>query len=148
VEKVLAAGGIVPHEFFLNLMLPYFSQEKLRNKPLILSAVGRAKGEEATILHATERSGHPLKAVIVLELDESVVWKRFDIAMLDRDRGDRSDDHREVLRNRLAKYREKTIPVIEYYRGKGLLIEVDGSLSREDVTSEILDNLYGLSVDS
>jgi adenylate kinase len=141
IEKALASGGIVPHEFFLSLMLPYFSKPEFRSKPLILSSVGRAKGEEVAILHATEKSDHPLKAVVTLDLNEDYVWKRFELAMQDHDRGDRSDDHREILKTRLRKYQEETMPVIDFYREKGLLVNVNGSLTREQVTGEILNSL-------
>jgi adenylate kinase family enzyme len=33
------------------------------------------------------------------------------------------------------------MPVIEYYRTMGLLIDIDGTQSREDVTRTILDDL-------
>lgn len=141
IEDILASGGIVPSDFYLQMVLPYLSQASLRDKPLILSAVGRSHGEEDIIMKATHDSGHELKAAIVLVLSEEEVWKRFDESQTHHDRGNRTDDHREVLANRLKKFQEKTTPVIEYYRQKGLLIEVDGMLSLEEVTEEILSGL-------
>lgn len=141
IEDILAAGGIVPSDFYLQMVLPYLSQDSLKGKPLILSAVGRSHGEEDIIMKATEDSGHPLKAAIVLTLSEDDVWRRFDASQAAHDRGDRTDDHRDVLKNRLKKFEEKTLPVIEYYRQKGLLIEVDGTLEAEQVTAEIISEL-------
>lgn len=39
----------------------------------------------------------------------------------------RDDDKPEVVRERLKVYRAQTAPVIEYYRSRGLLAEIDGS---------------------
>ncbi len=38
----------------------------------------------------------------------------------------RDDDREETIRKRLAVYREQTAPLVAYYRGRGLLREVDG----------------------
>ncbi len=144
IEKTLAAGGIVPSDFYLDMVLPYLSRPEFKGRPLILSAVGRAQGEELSIMKATERSGHPLKAVVLLQISEEEVWKRFEAAKDEQDRGDRSDDKREALKTRLQKFQDRTIPVIEFYRDKGLLVEVDGTGTREEVTNAILDGLAKL----
>lgn len=138
IEDILAAGGIVPSDFYLQMVLPYLSQSSLKDKPLILSAVGRSHGEEDIIMKATQDSGHPLMAAIVLTLTEEDVWQRFKDSKNQHDRGDRTDDHEEVLKNRLKKFDEKTLPVIDYYREKNLLIEINGMLGPEQVTAEIL----------
>ena len=52
VEKVMSEGGIVPSDFYLNLVLPYLSRPEFSGKPLVLSAVGRAHGEEMAVMQA------------------------------------------------------------------------------------------------
>lgn len=142
IEQIMDSGGLIPSEFYFNLVLPYLSQPKFKNKPLVLSSVGRLQGEETTILKATQDSDHPTKAVILLQLNEQEVWKRFDIAKTTlHDRGGRDDDDREVIKTRLANFKQKTMPVIEFYRKKNLLIEVDGSKTRDEVTNEIISKL-------
>jgi adenylate kinase len=141
IEQIMAQGGIIPSDFYLDMVLPYLSQPNLKDKPLILSAVGRAHGEEAAIIQATNESGHPLKAVILLKLSEDEVWQRFELSKIEHDRGERQDDKAEVLRLRLQKFQDRTAPAIEYYREMGLLIEVDGASPREQVTEAILRGL-------
>lgn len=53
----------------------------------------------------------------------------------------REDDGEEVVRNRLRVYREQTQPVVEFYRGKGLLREVDGTGHPDEVQKRILEVL-------
>jgi len=144
IEEVLANGGIVPSDFYINLVLPYLSQAKYRTKPLILSAVGRAHGEEPIIMKAVSDSGHPMKAVVYLKMPETIVWQRFEASLIKNDRGNRSDDHREVIKNRLKKFHDRTVPVIDYYREKGMLVEVDGTQPLHQVTESILNGLAEL----
>lgn len=143
IEQIMASGGIIPSDFYLQMIMPYLSRPQLRGKPLILSSVGRSHGEEPTIMKATTDSGHPMKAVILLRLTEAEAWRRFEAAGAKHDRGHRTDDHREVLKTRLKKFDDKTMPVIDFYRYNGLLIEVDGALAPDEVTGEIINSLAG-----
>lgn len=142
LQDIMATGALIPSDMFFDIMLPYFSKPELAGKPLILSSIGRMKGEEGVIFEATEKGGHPTKAVVYLNMPESVVWERHEAAKQLGDRGGRQDDGGdEILRNRVSKFNSQTIPVLEYYREKGLLVEVDGTKDRGSVTREIIDAL-------
>lgn len=54
----------------------------------------------------------------------------------------REDDSEATVRNRLAVYAQQTAPLLEYYRSRGLLKEVDGMGSVEQV-SEALTGALG-----
>jgi len=49
----------------------------------------------------------------------------------------REDDKAETVKRRIRVYLEQTTPLIEYYRGEGKLIEINGTQSIEDVSSDI-----------
>jgi adenylate kinase len=49
----------------------------------------------------------------------------------------RDDDKPEVIKNRLAQYREKTEPLIGYYEERGILNHVKGDASPDDVEERI-----------
>ena len=55
----------------------------------------------------------------------------------------RSDDRPETVRARLKVYHELTDPVVDFYRGRGVLSEIDGTKSIENATAEILKILEG-----
>lgn len=65
------------------------------------------------------RRGEKLCTALLLVADEAELLKR----LLARGR---SDDTAETVKTRLAVYREKTAPLIGYYRDGGRLHEVDG----------------------
>jgi adenylate kinase len=53
----------------------------------------------------------------------------------------REDDRPETVRNRIRVYERQTEPLIEFYRDRGVLLEVNGDRPIEDVTQEILAEL-------
>ncbi len=55
----------------------------------------------------------------------------------------RADDKASTVRSRLKIYHELTEPIIEYYRKKGILIEVDGLNTVSAITQEILERIRG-----
>lgn len=141
IQRIMAEGGIIPSDLFESVVVPFLSREEFAHKPMILSEVGRVEGEQYVIMRATQQSGHPQKAVVVLEISDEEVYRRFDASIEEGDRGERADDRREVLKHRLDSYQAMVRPVIEFYREKGLLLEVDGSLERPIVTDSIIAGL-------
>jgi adenylate kinase len=53
----------------------------------------------------------------------------------------RDDDKPETVQNRLHVYHEQTQPLIDYYNGKGILKEVDGTMDMEAVFQAIIEIL-------
>ncbi|MEW5720302.1 MAG: adenylate kinase [Chloroflexota bacterium] len=53
--------------------------------------------------------------------------------------GQRDDDKPETVRRRLDVFRRQTAPLIEYYRRSGLLRELDGEQSIEQVTTAVVN---------
>ena len=54
-----------------------------------------------------------------------------------------NDDRPETVRARLKVYHELTDPVVDFYRNRGVLSEIDGTASIENATAEILKILEG-----
>ncbi|MCS7200259.1 MAG: adenylate kinase [Caldimicrobium sp.] len=55
----------------------------------------------------------------------------------------RPDDNEETVRNRLKVYHESTAPLLDYYRNKGILKEIDGAKSIEEITQQLIAVLEG-----
>jgi adenylate kinase len=58
----------------------------------------------------------------------------------------RNDDREEVVRERLNVYEQQTRPVADYYRDKGRLVSVDGSLPVDEVLAQILREIRSRAV--
>ncbi len=142
-QNLTSTGNLIPTNVFYEWVLPYFERRDLFNYPLILSSIGRWKGEEDQVMSVAAGAGHEIKAVIILNISEADVEDRFKAAQVLQDRGERQDDKDlTIFHNRLQEFRTKTLPVIQHYKALNLLIEVNGDQSREAVFNEIIDKLY------
>jgi len=62
----------------------------------------------------------------------------------DRDGGElkqRADDREEVIRERLTAYERQTQPLVDFYRERGALLEVDAEAAPEELTRRLLELL-------
>ncbi|MBR2709893.1 nucleoside monophosphate kinase [Candidatus Saccharibacteria bacterium] len=136
-------GSLVPTDVFYEWVLPYFGRPDLAQYPLVLSSIGRWFGEEDEVMATARQTGHEIKAAVILNISESDVEHRFYVSKSLNDRGSRADDRDlNVFRHRLEEFREKTMPVIQHYKNLGLLVEVPGNVSRDDVFNSIINRLY------
>lgn len=127
------------------------------NQPLVLDGYPRTLAQAELLDEMVERHGWTLKAAILLNLSDDEVVERLSSRRVCPNcraiynliskppRNDeicdecgtklmqRDDDKPEVIRKRLSVYREQTAPVVDYYKTKGILIEVCSSGSPEDV---------------
>ncbi len=145
VKQTIDSGSLAPQKDYLRMVLPYLSHPEYTDKPLILSSLGRWHGEEEPIMQAAKESGHEIKAVIYLDIDDDIVMERWQAAKTLGDRGDRNDDNATSITKRLDEFRDKTLPVINYYDQHGLLIHIDGTSSPTAVTQEIISQLFTFS---
>lgn len=143
-KKIMDAGGLIPTEDYLEIVLPYLSQAEFAGRPLIFSSVGRWHGEEPGVISAAKKSNHPLKAVVLISINQEIARQR-QAADSSEDRGQRADDTAEKLKTRFKEFEQKTMPVIDYYRQRGLLVEVDGSGRSAEVTRKIIEQLTKLA---
>ena len=94
----------------------------------------RAQAEEAYAA-AQRVSGVELQAVVHLEVSRAELFRRLSTrAALDG----RVDDTEAVIRHRLEVYDTQTAPMLQYYSGRGLVVDVDGEQPIEDVFSAIV----------
>lgn len=86
------------------------------------------------------KRGLKLDAVVLLTADDDVVAQR----LLGRaqEQG-RADDTESVIRHRIALYHETTQPLIDVYRERGMLVEVDGIGSIDEVAARVHTALIG-----
>ena len=142
IKQIMKTGELIPSNDYVNIVLPFLNQPRLANKPLILSSVGRWHGEEDGVIEALKESNHPLKAVIYLDISNEDSHNRLKALNIYHDRESRNDDTEELLKTRFDEFNTKTVPVIDFYRNTGLLIELDGSKTRDEVTKDIIEALY------
>lgn len=78
--------------------------------------------------HVYHEKHNPPKTKGVCDIDGSDLYQR-------------EDDKAETVEKRIRVYFDQTAPLIKYYRQKNLLMEVDGTMSIEEVAGEIVSFL-------
>ena len=53
----------------------------------------------------------------------------------------RNDDSEDVVRKRIATYKKETLPLIDYYKKKGILKVINGMQAEQEVKKQILDSV-------
>lgn len=78
--------------------------------------------------------GRELECCIAMEVSETALVKRLlNRASLEG----RSDDTEDTIQNRMRVYRAQTEPLVKYYRERGILRELDGLGSMDEVAERI-----------
>ena len=136
-KRYMDAGEYVPDEV-TNLMVRNRIDEPDATPGFLLDGYPRTLAQVEELDGMIKFTGHSLDAVVVLTVDADEIVQR----LLQRAQVEgRADDTEEVIRRRQELYAEETEPLIEVYRERNLLIEVDGMGEVADVTARIFDAL-------
>lgn len=136
-QGFMDAGEYVPDEV-TNLMVRNRIDEDDADKGFLLDGYPRTLAQVEELDGMIKHTGHALDAVVVLAVDQEELVQR----LLQRAEVEgRADDTEDVVRRRQEVYGEQTAPLIDVYRGRSLLIEVDGMGEVDEVTERIFDAL-------
>ncbi len=139
VQEIIAKGSLAPDSVVVDIVGQRIEQPDAR-KGFILDGFPRTVSQAVALDRMLAARGLGLDAVIELRVDEDALVKQIETQIAEmRARGEelRPDDNPEVLRTRLAAYREQTAPLIAYYRNQGVLRSVNGMAPIPDVTAAI-----------
>jgi adenylate kinase len=136
-KRYMDAGEYVP-DSVTNLMVRHRIDEPDAEKGFLLDGYPRTLSQVDELDGMIKHTGHRLDAVVVLTVDPDELVRRLTARAQSEGR---SDDTEDVVRRRQEVYTEQTEPLIEVYRGRGLLHEVDGLGEVDAVTNRILDSL-------
>ena len=136
-KRYMDAGDYVPDEV-TNLMVRNRIDEKDAEPGFLLDGYPRTLAQVEELDGMIKFTGHSLDAVVVLTVDSDEIVER----LLQRAQVEgRADDTEDVIRRRQEIYTEQTEPLIDVYRGRGILIEVDGMGEVAEVTQRIFEAL-------
>ncbi len=121
------SGRLLPDEVMLRVIEERLSQPDVREHGFLLDGFPRTLGQAEALMGLT-----PVDIAVNLEVPEEVVLER----MVGRGR---SDDTPEIIRTRLAAYAAETVPAIELFDHKGLLVTVDGLGTPDEVAERLVE---------
>lgn len=136
IKKVLEDGDLLPSWFsshlFVNILL-----ELDHNDPVVFEGACRRLEEAQAFDQTAQWLERPYKAVF-LTISDQEIEKRL---ALRRDTQGRVDDASDTVPHRIKEYADKTVPAVEFFRERGLLVEVNGEQSVEEVHQDVLKAL-------
>lgn len=157
-KTYMDAGDLVPDDLVIDLVKERL-QDKDTEKGFILDGFPRTSTQAVALDSELSKLERPLTAALLVDVDKEVIIKRLTSRRMCRECGfigtdadatcpkcngemyQRDDDNETTVRNRLDVYENSTAPLIDYYRGCDLLVEIDGDRDPEEVLASIEEAL-------
>lgn len=128
-ESYMNAGELVPDELILDLIRERLNQDDA-SKGWILDGFPRNVSQANFLDKLLAEINQPCECVLNLEVPDNVLISR----LLARGR---QDDNEDVIRNRLEVYRQKTEPLIEFFRSRQQLVSINGNQLMDSVAADL-----------
>lgn len=160
-KQKMEAGGLVPDEVVCGIVDERIDEPDC--KPgFILDGFPRTLGQAHFVDQMLERKGRGSPLAVDIRVEHDVLLKRLtgrrtcsvcgeiynvyfnppkQAEVCDKDGGKllhRADDNETAIRQRLEAYETQTQPLIDYYRKKSLLHEVDGNREPDHIAQELI----------
>ena len=133
VKAILDAGDYVPDSLTNELISDRLSQADAA-EGFLLDGYPRTIPQVEFLDARLAAQGQALTAVVQLVADRDAIVERLRKRALEQGR---SDDTEDAIRHRQDVYLRETAPLIETYRERGLLVDVDGLGSVDEVAARI-----------
>ena len=133
VRAIMESGGYVSDEITNQIVADRLAQPDCESG-FLLDGYPRTLQQVQTLDDNLAETNRPIDAVISLLADtEEVVARLLRRAEIDG----RADDNEETIRVRLQVYADQTAPLLEVYRSRGLLVEVNGLGEIDEVSDRV-----------
>ncbi len=153
-KKYMDAGDLVPDSVVIGLVSERLAEPDAADG-FILDGFPRTIPQAMALATKLDSLGRSLDHAVAVVVDPEVITNRLSSRRCCRDCGyigsiadescpscsgemyQRDDDRADAIRNRLEVYDKSTSPLIDYYRGAELLVEIDGDKDPDQVYSDI-----------
>lgn len=138
-KAVMESGELVSDEIVIGIAEERLSEPDA-SKGFLLDGFPRTIAQAEALEAMLERLGGGLDCCLALTVDNDAIVER----LLKRAEIEgRADDNEETIRERMKEYDAKTAPLLDFYRSRDLLVEVDGMGTIEEVGRRIEQALAG-----
>lgn len=157
----LARGELVPDDLTIAMIRSRLARPDCE-RGAILDGFPRTPNQANALDEILVEMGARVGAVLYIKVDEQILIQRLSGRWMCREAGhiyhlmfnppkqpgvcdvdgsqlyQRGDDSAETVANRIKVYLRQTAPLIEHYRKRGEIIEIDGSQPIEEVSRQVL----------
>jgi adenylate kinase len=135
VKSILDSGKLVPDETVVDLVADELNKKDYNNG-VILDGFPRTVSQAESLDKYLSSKGSQIESFVTLTVPEDELINR----ILSRGEG-RSDDTPEKIKTRLQVYRDETEPVLNYYKEKGAVKEINGVGSIDEIFNRIVKSV-------
>jgi adenylate kinase len=136
IAAYTAHGDLVPDELIFSILVPAVVTAARDTGGYVLDGFPRTMPQALRAAKIGAELGLISDGVVYLTAPEEQLVSR----LLDRARRDgRADDTLGVIRHRLAVFAKETAPLVDYYRSRGILLELSTDRPEEDVQADLRD---------
>jgi adenylate kinase len=143
LSRYTMRGDLVPDDLIFEILIPTVVDASRATGGYLLDGFPRTMPQAIRAAQIGIELGLVSDAAIYLTAPAEVLVER----LHDRaQREHRADDTPAVIRHRLAVFAEETQPLINYYRGRGILLELDTNRPEADVHADLRARLAAAGV--
>jgi adenylate kinase len=136
LAEYTARGDLVPDELIFSILMPTVVAAARATGGYVLDGFPRTMPQALRAAELGVELDLTSDAVIYLTAPEEELVTR----LLGRAQRDgRDDDTLTVIRHRLAVFAEETAPLVDYYRGRGILLELSTDRPEAEVRADLRD---------
>lgn len=129
IKEIMNAGYLIPDEKTVEIVSEYLKKPEYENG-YILDGFPRTLDQVNMFKNGVD------KVVYLKVSDKEALWR-----LSYREGVGREDETLTAIRKRIELFHELTEPVLDYYRQKGMLVEIDGEKTIEEIHKEILEKI-------
>lgn len=134
MQNYIEAGQLAPDSIVISMIRNYMKEHK-DAAGNIFDGFPRTTAQAEAFDEILAEDGESVSVMIYMDVPEEELVKR--ILLRGKDSGRADDASEDVIRNRIAVYREQTEIVAEHYTKQGKYVAVDGVGSLEEVFGRI-----------
>ena len=131
-KGIMEAGDLVPDDLIIAMVRDELADRQAIR--VLLDGFPRTSAQASALDALLAEHDTSVTAAVALEVDSEELVRR--LLLRSRDEG-RFDDNEATIRKRMEVFRNDTKPLLDYYRGQGKLVVVDGMGEMDDVTERI-----------
>ena len=137
IKQIMQQGSLVPDNFVIDIIVKKVSD--LKDQNIIFDGFPRNIEQAKFLDKSLESKAISLGHVIFFEIEYKVLESRIKQRIEESSTEDlRGDDDLEILNKRINIYKESTLPIVDYYKNKKILCEINAMESIEAVYDNIL----------
>jgi adenylate kinase len=136
VAAFVAAGELVPDDLVL-AVVGRAVVEAMETGGYLLDGFPRTLEQAERAFEAATQGNMAAEAVLFLDVADDVAVER--LVERSSTSGRVDDASTDVIRHRLEVFHEQTVPLLDFYRDRGVLVTVDATPPPDDVTATIID---------